>query len=74
MKLLRYFVQNEGRVISRAELLENVWDLPGNLNTRTPDQFIRRLRKTIEPDPANPRRLLTFRDAGYRFLARPEEA
>lgn len=72
MKLLRYFVQNEGRVISRAELLENVWDLPGNLNTRTPDQFIRRLRKAIEPDPADPRHLLTLRDAGYRFVAQPE--
>ena len=73
MTLLRYFIENEGRVIPRRELLENVWGMPGTLNTRAPDQFIRRLRKTFEPDPAQPRHFLTIRDAGYRFLARPEE-
>ncbi|NQU22937.1 MAG: response regulator transcription factor [Candidatus Nealsonbacteria bacterium] len=72
MKLLRYFVENAERVISRGELLENVWEVPGNLNTRAPDQFIRRLRKTFEPDPANPKHFLTIRDAGYRFVAEPE--
>ena len=64
MTLLRYFVENEGRVIPRRELLENVWGMPGTLNTRAPDQFIRRLRKTFEPDPAQPRHFLTIRDAG----------
>lgn len=73
MSLLRYFVENQGRVIPRRELLENVWDMPGYLNTRAPDQFIRRLRKIFEPDPAQPRHFLTIRDAGYRFLPRPEE-
>jgi two-component system OmpR family response regulator len=73
MTLLRYFVENEGRVIPRRELLENVWGVPGTLNTRAPDQFIRRLRKTFEPDPALPRHFLTIRDAGYRFVAKPEE-
>ena len=72
MTLLRYFVKNEGRVIPRRELLENVWGLSGALNTRAPDQFIRRLRKTFEPDPAQPRHFLTIRDAGYRFVAKPE--
>jgi len=72
MALLRYFVEHQGRVISRAELLENVWGVPGTLNTRTPDQFIRRLRKMFEIDPANPRHFLTIRDAGYRFIAKPE--
>lgn len=72
MALLRYFVENEGRVIPRNELLENVWNLPGNLNTRAPDQFIRRLRKTFEPDPSQPRHFLTIRDAGYRFVAEPD--
>ncbi len=72
MKLLRYFVQNEGRVIPRRELLEKVWGMPGYLNTRAPDQFIRRLRKTFEPDPAQPRHFLTIRDAGYRFVAEQE--
>ncbi len=72
MKLLEYFVANEGRVIPRQELLENVWGVPGNLNTRAPDQFIRRLRKTFEPEPAKPRYFLTIRDAGYRFVAAGE--
>jgi two-component system OmpR family response regulator len=72
MSLLRYFVENQGRVIPRRELLENVWRMPGNLNTRAPDQFIRRLRKTFEPDPAQPRHFLTIRDAGYRFVTKPE--
>jgi DNA-binding response OmpR family regulator len=73
LKLLRYFIENEGRIIPRRELLEHVWGLPGFLNTRAPDQFILRLRKTFEPDPAQPRHFLTLRDAGYRFIARPEE-
>jgi two-component system OmpR family response regulator len=73
MSLLRYFVENQGRVIPRRELLENVWRMPGNLNTRAPDQFIRRLRKLFEPDPAVPRHFLTIRDAGYRFVATAEE-
>ena len=69
MRLLRYFIENAGRVIPRAELLENVWLMPGNLATRAPDQFIRRLRKYFEPDPSHPRHFLTLRDAGYRFVA-----
>ncbi len=73
MKLLRYFIENEGRVIPRQELLQNVWGMSGSLNTRAPDQFIRRLRKILEPDPARPRHLLTVRDAGYRFVAAGED-
>ena len=73
MTLLRYFVENEGRVIPRRELLENVWGMPGTINTRAPDQFIRRLRKLFESDPAAPRHFLTIRDAGYRFVAAGEE-
>jgi DNA-binding response OmpR family regulator len=68
LDLLRYFAENPNRVISRGELLEHVWDLPGHLATRAPDQFIHRLRKLLEPDPANPRHFLTVRDAGYRFV------
>lgn len=74
MKLLRYFTEREGRVIPREELLENVWELPGHLYTRAPDQFIRRLRKTFEPDPTQPRHFLTIRDAGYRFVAAGDAA
>lgn len=72
MKLLRYFIENEGRVIPRGELLEKVWNMPRFMNTRAPDQFLRRLRKVFEPDPANPRHFLTIRDAGYRFISRGE--
>jgi two-component system, OmpR family, alkaline phosphatase synthesis response regulator PhoP len=74
MALLRYFIENEGRVIPRRELLEKVWGVPGSLNTRAPDQFIRRLRKYLEPDPSQPHHFLTIRDAGYRFVANPEES
>lgn len=73
MTLLRYFVENEGRVIPRTELLERVWGMPGSVSTRAPDQFIRRLRKTFEPDPSRPRYFLTIRDAGYRFLTQPAQ-
>jgi two-component system OmpR family response regulator len=69
MKLLAYFIAHEGRVIPRQELLEEVWDMPGHVQTRAPDQFIRRLRRTFEVDPANPRHFLTIRDAGYRFVS-----
>lgn len=72
MKLLQYFIEHEGRVIPRQELLENVWELHGQVQTRAPDQFILRLRKAFEPDPAQPRHFLTVRDAGYRFVARPD--
>jgi len=73
LSLLNYFIENEGRVIPRSELLENVWTMAGSITTRAPDQFIRRLRKTFEPDPANPRHFLTIRDVGYRFVAEPAE-
>jgi len=68
MKLLRYFIENEGRVISREELLQEVWELPPTIATRAVDQFIRRLRKTFEVDASNPQHFLTIRDAGYRFV------
>lgn len=71
LRLLKYFVENEGRVINRNELLSEVWDLSGNLQTRAVDQFIARLRKIIEPEPATPQHLLTIRDAGYRFIRDP---
>ncbi|MBN1854592.1 MAG: response regulator transcription factor, partial [Pirellulales bacterium] len=73
MNLLRYFAENEGRVIPRSELLQNVWGLPGTLQTRAPDQFMSRLRKTFEPIPAQPKYFLTIRDAGYRFVTEPDQ-
>ena len=71
-RLLDYFVRNEGRVIPRNELLEEVWDMPGTITTRAVDQFIRRLRKTFEVDPSQPRHFLTIRDMGYRFVSDPD--
>src|SRR5262245_12592868 len=72
-ELLAFFVENEGRLIPRQEILEQVWQMPGHIKTRAPDQFILRLRKIFEADPANPRHFLTIRDLGYRFIARPDE-
>jgi two-component system, OmpR family, alkaline phosphatase synthesis response regulator PhoP len=72
-ELLAFFVENEGRLIPRQEILEEVWQMPGHISTRAPDQFILRLRKHFEADPANPRHFLTIRDLGYRFVARPAE-
>lgn len=69
LQLLRYFVENQGRVISRQELLSEVWDVTGEMQTRSVDQFMLRLRKIFETDPAKPKHFLTLRDAGYRFLA-----
>ncbi len=71
-KLLDYFVTNEGRVIPRNELLEEVWDMPGSISTRAVDQFIRRLRKIFEEDSSQPRHFLTIRDMGYRFVRDPD--
>jgi two-component system, OmpR family, alkaline phosphatase synthesis response regulator PhoP len=73
-ELLEFFVENEGRLIPRQELLEKVWRMPGHIQTRAPDQFILRLRKVFEADSANPKHFLTIRDMGYRFVARPGEA
>jgi two-component system OmpR family response regulator len=71
MKTLKYFVEHEGKVIPRTRLLEDVWEMPGNMNTRAPDQVLRQLRKIFEPNPAEPIHFLTIRDAGYRFVSQP---
>jgi len=70
--LLRYLVQSAGRVVSRKALLEEVWGLHEDTDTRAIDNFIVRLRRYIEEDPARPRHLLTVRGVGYRFVADPE--
>lgn len=71
-ELLRHLVRNDGRVVSRKQILEEVWDLHEDTDTRAIDNFIVRLRRYIEDDPAEPRHLLTVRGVGYRFLANPE--
>jgi two-component system, OmpR family, alkaline phosphatase synthesis response regulator PhoP len=72
-QLLRHLVQNDGRVVSRKQILEEVWGLHEDTDTRAIDNFIVRLRRYIEEDPAQPRHLITVRGVGYRFLAHPRE-
>jgi DNA-binding response OmpR family regulator len=69
--LLRYLVQHEGRPVSRKTILENVWGLHEDTDTRAIDNFIVRLRRYIEEEPAQPKHLLTVRGVGYRFVAEP---
>lgn len=65
--LLRYLVRNAGQPVSRGAILENVWDLHEETDTRAIDNFIVRLRKYLEDRPAAPKFLLTVRGVGYRF-------
>jgi DNA-binding response OmpR family regulator len=66
--LLRYLVHNQGRIISRKELLEQVWRVHEDTDTRAIDNFMVRLRRYIEDNPAEPVFLETVRGIGYRFL------
>lgn len=72
-ELLRHLVHNDGKVVSRKQILEEVWGLHEDTDTRAIDNFMVRLRRYIEDDPAQPRHLLTVRGVGYRFLANPEK-
>ncbi|MGB7285226.1 MAG: response regulator transcription factor [Candidatus Acidiferrum sp.] len=69
--LLRCLIQNSGRAISRKQLLQDVWNLHEDTDTRAIDNFIVRLRRYIEPEPSKPRYLLTVRGIGYRFVPNP---
>ena len=69
--LLRYLTEREGQIISRKQILEEVWRVHEDTDTRAIDNFIVRLRRYIEDDPANPQHLVTVRGIGYRFLANP---
>ncbi len=70
-ELLRHLVQNSGRIVSRKAILEEVWGLHEDTDTRAIDNFIVRLRRYIEDDPAKPKHLLTVRGIGYRFVPEP---
>jgi len=70
-ELLRYLVKNAGQPVSRAAILEDVWGLHEGTDTRAIDNFIVRLRRYIEDNPANPQHLVTVRGVGYRFVANP---
>ena len=72
-ELLRHLIRNSGKVVSRKQILEQVWNLHEDTDTRAIDNFIVRLRKYIETDPSNPQHLLTVRGVGYRFLPTPDE-
>jgi DNA-binding response OmpR family regulator len=69
--LLRYLIQHEGKPVSRKAMLEEVWGLHEDTDTRAIDNFIVRLRRYVEDEPAKPRHLLTVRGVGYRFVASP---
>jgi len=68
-ELLRHLIKNRGRVVSRKSILEQVWGLREDTDTRAIDNFIVRLRRYLEDNPARPRHLLTVRGVGYRFEA-----
>jgi DNA-binding response OmpR family regulator len=71
--VLRYLIQREGKPVSRKRMLEEVWNLHEDTDTRAIDNFIVRLRRYIEDDPAHPRHVLTVRGVGYRFVAVPDK-
>ena len=68
-KLLRYLIENEGKPVSRKTILEEVWGLHEDTDTRAIDNFIVRLRKYLEIDPTKPQILQTVRGVGYRFAS-----
>jgi len=72
VNLLRYLVQHEGKAVSRKNMLEDVWNLHEDTDTRAIDHFIARLRKYVEKEPPRPRHLQTVRGVGYKFVATPK--
>jgi DNA-binding response OmpR family regulator len=71
--LLRYLIRNRGKAVSRKAILQDVWNLHEDTDTRAIDNFIVRLRRYIEPEPSNPRYLLTVRGLGYQFSSEPDK-
>lgn len=74
MQLLRYFIEHEGAVLSRAEIMSDLWGDDTEVTTRTIDNFVVRLRRVIEPDPSQPRHIVSVRGTGYRFVANENAA
>jgi DNA-binding response OmpR family regulator len=73
-KLLRYLIQHEGRSVSRKAILEDVWAVHEDTDTRAIDNFIVRLRRYLEDDPTEPRHVRTVRGIGYRFVSGGDDA
>jgi DNA-binding response OmpR family regulator len=71
-ELLRYFIKHAGQAVSRKAILEDVWNLREDTDTRAIDNFIVRLRKYIEKEPSEPKHLLTVRGVGYEFVPNPK--
>jgi len=71
--VLRYLIQHDGKPVSRKKMLEEVWNLHEDTDTRAIDNFIVRLRRNIEDDPAKPRHVRTVRGVGYRFMSAPDK-
>ena len=65
--IMKYLIENKDKVVTRKELLENVWNMNPDIETRTVDNFIARLRKHFEDDPSNPKYIVSVRSAGYMF-------
>jgi DNA-binding response OmpR family regulator len=69
--VLRFLIQHEGKPVSRKQMIEQIWGLREDTDTRPIDNFIVRLRRYLEDDPTAPRHLLTVRGVGYQFVASP---
>ena len=67
-ELLEYLLDHADRVVTREELLRAVWGYSAAPLTRTVDNFVAKLRKKVEPDPRNPRHILTVHGSGYRLV------
>jgi DNA-binding response OmpR family regulator len=70
-QILRLFLENEGKVLSRQDILNRVWGFDYDGTDRTVDNFINKLRQKVEPDLTNPHHILTMRGAGYKFVRDP---
>jgi DNA-binding response OmpR family regulator len=71
-ELFRYLIRNSGHAVSRKAILEDVWNLHEDTDTRAIDNFIVRLRRYIEREPSKPLHLLTIRGVGYQFVPNPK--
>ncbi|MCK4296873.1 MAG: response regulator transcription factor [Candidatus Marinimicrobia bacterium] len=69
--VMKYLIQKKDKIVSREELLEKVWNISSEIETRTVDNFIARLRKYFEPDTKKPVYIKSIRSAGYMFVERP---
>jgi DNA-binding response OmpR family regulator len=67
-ELMKYFVEREGQVVTRTQLLDDVWGFETTPTTRTVDNYILSLRKKLEANPSKPKHLLTVHTAGYKFI------